>query len=123
MVFYYEAFDHVQLAMPKNSESIGRDFFVGVLGFKEVVKPEQLRANGGAWFKAGNVHIHLGVEEPFAPAKKAHPAIRVKGIQSLINHLLDSNIKVTIDTHIPSAKRFYITDPFGNRLEFIEWLE
>ena len=68
---------HVQLAMPEGREAEARDFYIGTLGLTEIEKPEELRSRGGAWFEAGGVRIHLGVEKPFSAAKKAHPALRV----------------------------------------------
>lgn len=120
---HYLLLDHVQLAIPKDGEIIGREFYEGVLGFKEIEKPERLQKNGGVWFQAGDVHIHLGIEEPFIPAKKAHPAIKVKEIRLLMEYLCEKGIEMKVDKNIPQAKRFYIADPFGNRIEFIEWIK
>lgn len=122
MSFQYTMIDHVQLAMPVGEENKARDFFVHVLKFKETPKPISLRARGGVWFQAGSVHIHLGVEHPFAPAKKAHPAIRVKNIAVMKDHLIKENIDFSVDVDLPGANRFYLSDPFGNRLEFLEWV-
>lgn len=66
--------DHVQLAAPRGCESEARRFFGELLGLPEVEKPESLKARGGAWFQVGSQQLHIGVEEPFAPARKAHPA-------------------------------------------------
>jgi len=67
------AIDHVQLAMPVGGETKARAFYAGTLGLAEVAKPGALTGRGGAWFSSGTVHFHLGVEEPFQPARKAHP--------------------------------------------------
>lgn len=121
MDFYYEKFDHVQLAAPGGTEDLARSFYSEQLGFKEVEKPSSLRKNGGVWFEAGNVQIHIGIEEPFAPAKKAHPAILVKNIEIMKTFLTEKNIEFSIDNRLPGANRFYVSDPFGNRIEFLEW--
>lgn len=78
-------FDHVQLAMPKGEEDRARAFYRDVLEMTEIPKPAPLAANGGVWFQSGDVELHLGVEEHFQPAKKAHPAVRVADILSLIH--------------------------------------
>jgi catechol 2,3-dioxygenase-like lactoylglutathione lyase family enzyme len=121
MNFQYEALDHVQLASPAGSEGEARDFYRDKLGFNEVEKPAALKKNGGVWFQAGAVHIHIGVDEPFIPAKKAHPAIRVKNLAALKEHLREVEIDFHIDDSLPGANRFYVADPFENRIEFLEW--
>ncbi|WP_164669707.1 VOC family protein [Virgibacillus doumboii] len=121
MSFHYEVIDHVQLAAPIGGEIDARVFYQELLGFKEVEKPEQLKINGGVWFQAGNVHIHIGVEDPFVPAKKAHPAIHVKNIEAMKAYLNGKGVAFKVDDKLPGANRFYVTDPFGNRLEFLEW--
>ena len=122
MTFNFTAIDHIQLAAPMGSEETARKFFKDILGFTEVEKPEKLKANGGVWFSYGNCHIHIGIEDPFSPAKKAHPAFEVNNSEALKNHLLANRIDITEDHRIPNATRFHFFDPFGNRIEIIEWI-
>lgn len=122
MAFNFKAIDHVQLAAPKGSEDIARKFFKDILGFDEIEKPEVLKKRGGVWFTSGNCQIHIGIEEPFSPSKKAHPAFEIENIKALKGHLLANNIIVTKDDNLPGANRFYISDPFGNRIELLEWI-
>lgn len=122
MSFTFKAIDHIQLALPKGGEESAREFFIGVLGFTEVEKPEALKKRGGVWFSAGKVQVHLGVEEPFSPAKKAHPALEVENLNGLMHHLQEQNVMFTEYDKLPGAKRFYLDDPFGNRIEMLEWL-
>lgn len=68
---------HVQLLTPVGGEDAARAFYAGVLGMTELAKPPVLAARGGAWFRAGGLELHLGVEEDFAPAREAHPGILV----------------------------------------------
>lgn len=123
MPFHYEKIDHVQLAAPNGGEERAREFFVDILGFDEIEKPELLRQNGGVWFVAGAIQLHIGVEEKFVPAKKAHPAFRVANIEALKEHLSEMKVSFKVDDRLPGANRFYLDDPFGNRLEFLEWME
>lgn len=115
--------DHIQLAAPIGSEDEARSFFQGVLSLDEVEKPHELKKNGGVWFSNGHIHIHVGIEEPFIPAKKAHPAFEVSDIDALASHIIEKGVSIQEDNRLPGAKRFYVNDPFGNRLEFLEWLE
>ncbi len=112
--------DHVQLAMPVGGEPLARSFYVNVLGLTEVEKPSPQKERGGCWFNSGSVKIHLGVEDDFHPARKAHPAFLVSDLNSLEKKLLEHGHQVIQDKQIEGYRRFYSYDPFGNRLEFME---
>ncbi len=68
--------------MPEGAEALARGFYGGVLGLDEVAKPAALAGRGGVWFESGGLRLHLGVERPFAPAKKAHPALQVADLDA-----------------------------------------
>ena len=112
--------DHVQIAAPPGAEAQARAFFADVLGMTEVLKPVSLRGRGGVWFQCGAQQLHVGIEGNFSPAKKAHPAIGVQNLAELRLRLQQADIKMIEDNSLPDAERFYINDPFGNRLEFLE---
>ncbi|MFD2169869.1 VOC family protein [Tumebacillus lipolyticus] len=120
MNFTYAGIDHVQLAAPRGCEAAARQFFGELLGMAELVKPPALQARGGAWFACGAQQIHIGVEADFAPAKKAHPAFVVQNLDALIARLETRGVTYRIDTAIEERKRFFMDDPWGNRLEFME---
>ncbi len=114
-----EGLDHVQLACPRGSEDEARRFYGELLGLREIEKPEPLRSRGGVWFECGKTQqLHLGIEEPFAPARKAHPALLVDGISTL-EELAARLPEVRWDEELPGFRRFYTADPFGNRLELL----
>jgi catechol 2,3-dioxygenase-like lactoylglutathione lyase family enzyme len=110
--------DHVQLACPPSGEDEARAFYGGLLGLREIEKPEPLRARGGVWFECGAHQLHLGVEDDFRPALKAHPALRVSGVQEL-RALAERLGDVRWDEDLPGYERFYVSDPFGNRIEVL----
>jgi hypothetical protein len=114
------AVDHVQLAAPPGSEDLLRAYYVGVLGMTELPKPPALAARGGCWFEAGSVRLHLGIEQDFRPAMKAHPGLRVTDIEAYAARLAAGAAPVTWDDNLPGHRRFYSEDPVGNRLEFLE---
>jgi catechol 2,3-dioxygenase-like lactoylglutathione lyase family enzyme len=116
------AIHHVQLAMPRGGEADARAFYVDVLGFREVTKPPHLAARGGAWFTTGSVHLHLGVEDDFRPARKAHPALLVTSLSPLLERCTSAGYSITIDQPLPGYERAYVADPFGNRIELLEEL-
>jgi catechol 2,3-dioxygenase-like lactoylglutathione lyase family enzyme len=111
---------HVLLAMPPGEEERARAFFAGVLEMTEIDKPPLLAARGGAWFRAGGLELHLGVERDFRPAAKAHPGILVTDLDAVGDRLRAAGQDVTWDDEFPGFRRFYADDPFGNRLEFLE---
>jgi catechol 2,3-dioxygenase-like lactoylglutathione lyase family enzyme len=111
--------DHVQLAMPRGREDAARSFYAGLLGMTELPKPQALAVRGGCWFASGAAVLHLGVEEPFAPARKAHPALLVDDLDGLSAALTAAGYPcVRADGEIPGVRRFHTHDPFGNRVEF-----
>jgi catechol 2,3-dioxygenase-like lactoylglutathione lyase family enzyme len=111
---------HVLLAIPPGGEDACRPFYLDVLGMTELIKPPRLAARGGLWVRADGVEIHLGVEQDFRPARKAHPGIRVVGLSALESRLTAAGAPVEWDADFPGHRRFYTSDPHGNRLEFIE---
>ncbi|MGW1254793.1 glyoxalase [Streptomyces sp. NPDC002513] len=113
------AVDHVQLAAPPGSEDLLRGYYADALGMTEIPKPPVLAARGGCWFQAGAVQLHLGIEEDFRPARKAHPGLRVAGI-AYAARLAARGAAVTWDDNLPGHRRFCSEDPVGNRLEFLE---
>ena len=112
--------DHVQIAMPKGSEDRARGFYGEVLGMKEIPKPQALAGRGGCWFAAGAAQVHLGVEEDFRPAKKAHPALLVEGLDEVLAKCQAAGVSTKPDVQIDGRRRVHVFDPFGNRLELME---
>jgi catechol 2,3-dioxygenase-like lactoylglutathione lyase family enzyme len=113
--------DHVQLAAPPGCEAEARRFFAGVLGLEEIEKPPSLAARGGVWFGAGKQQIHIGVEEKFVPASKAHPALLVQSsrLKDMATRLEEERAPVTWDDELAPRQRLYTADPWGNRIELI----
>ncbi len=116
---YITGFDHLQLAMPAGGEAEARAFYGDLLGLAEIEKPPQLASRGGCWFALGTQMLHLGIDTPFSPALKAHPAFTVSDLEALRTRLKASSIATTDDFALSHVRRFYAADPFGNRLEFI----
>ncbi len=88
---------HVQLACPAGSEDSSRAFYSGALGLAEVAKPPALAARGGCWFRGHGVELHLGVEVDFRPARKAHPALLVSGIDEWAARLTTAGYPASFD--------------------------
>jgi catechol 2,3-dioxygenase-like lactoylglutathione lyase family enzyme len=112
--------DHVLLAMPKGEEALARLFYVGLLGLEEVAKPRDLTIRGGCWFIGPGVAIHLGVERPFRPARRAHPALLVADLEGARRILAAAGYEPHEDESGLTIRRCYVDDPFGNRIELID---
>lgn len=113
------AIDHVQLAIPHGGEDTARAFYTGILGMTELPKPPALAVRGGCWFAAGPVQIHVGIEDDFRPARKAHPALLVHDIDTLAARLAAAGAPVRWSDEIPGTRRFHTEDRHGNRVEMI----
>ena len=110
---------HVQLAMPEAGEDQARGFYSELLDIPERKKPAQLPSNGGCWFEKDNVRVHLGVERDFRSAQKAHPAFQTSDFHNLMAKLEKAGYLVQFADPIDHHARFFVNDPFGNRIEFI----
>ena len=108
---------HVQLAMPSGGEDAARAFYAGALRLAEVENPAALTGRGGVWFEGRGIALHLGVEDPFRPAQKAHPALAVTDLAAARAALAEH--APTEISALPGLRRFYVPDPFGNRIEIV----
>ena len=109
--------DHAQVAAPAGGEGAARAFYGDLLGLPERPQPERLRARGGVWFAVGAQQLHVGIDESFSPARKAHPALavpRAGDLSALAAKLEAAGRAITWD-----GPRFHVEDPFGNRLELL----
>lgn len=122
---------HVQVACPPGGEDVARRFYADGLGLVEVEKPPQLAGRGGAWFRAYDdltqqvtAEIHVGTENPFAPARKAHPALLLDDVATLeatASRLAGLGFEVDHrqrDT-FPGYTRCHAFDGHGNRVELL----
>jgi catechol 2,3-dioxygenase-like lactoylglutathione lyase family enzyme len=112
--------DHVQLSMPPGGEDEARAFYHSILGLREVEKPPALAGRGGCWFANQTVAIHLGADRDHRPLAKAHPALVVRDLAQAREALGWAGIAIEEDDSGLAVTRFYVRDPFGNRLELID---
>lgn len=109
--------DHVQVVGPEGCEPEARTFYGELLGLEELPRPSTLPDPDGCWFRAGTQELHVGIDRPFNPARKAHPSFLVDDLAALIARLAAQGFEATRDESIPGVERAFISDPFGNRLE------
>jgi catechol 2,3-dioxygenase-like lactoylglutathione lyase family enzyme len=114
--------DHVQVAAPAGCEERARAFYGEGLGLRELEKPAALAGRGGCWFACGDRQLHVGVADPFLPATKAHPALRVRdaaALAALLQRLGAAGFPASRDVDLPGIERAFVDDPFGNRIELV----
>jgi catechol 2,3-dioxygenase-like lactoylglutathione lyase family enzyme len=122
------ALHHVQVACPPTGEGDARRFYGATLGLTEVEKPAALRGRGGAWFRAYDAlgavsaEVHVGVEDPFIPARKAHPALVVDDLDAVAHALAASGFEVdrTDEWSFEGHRRLHTRDAAGNRVEILQ---
>ena len=117
-----DGLDHVQVAAPPGCEREARRFYGELLGLRELPKPDALQRGGGVWFAAGGQELHVGVTDDFAPARKAHPGLRVgsdAALDELAGALTTAGAAVAWDDRIAGRRRFFTSDPWGNRIELL----
>ena len=111
---------HINVTMPKGAEDIARSFYSGLLGLREIPKPEPLQIRGGVWFDADGLDIHLSAEEPRLGADmQRHFGLECADLDGLRARLRSAGVE-TDDGRPAPWKRFFVRDPFGNRIEIHE---
>ena len=115
---------HTQITVPPEAEEEARRFYCGLLGLREVEKPEALQGRGGFWVQVGDAQVHVGIEEGVdRDATRAHVAYEVTDLVGWRKRLQEEGIPILDAVPLPGYRRFEIRDPFGNRVEFIQPLE
>ena len=116
-----ERLHHAQITIPIGKENEARQFYCGLLGLREIEKPEALRRRGGFWLDLGDAQVHVGIEDGVdRGATRAHVAYQVDDLEALRARLQGAGIAVKDGIPIPGMTRFDIRDPFGNRIEFVQ---
>ncbi|WP_226658505.1 VOC family protein [Guptibacillus hwajinpoensis] len=118
----YIRLHHVQICIPKGTETTARDFYINVLNFVEIEKPKALKKNGGFWLRAADIELHVGTEDSIVPGKR-HPAFEIQNLNDAKTQLEKHNISIQEETPIEGFERFSFRDPFQNRIEFITRIE
>ena len=116
----FKRLNHIQICIPKDKEEEARRFYTNVIGLKEIPKPEALIPNGGLWYLVADIQMHIGAENEINKSKR-HPAFEVGNLQMAREHLEMHMIPIQEETVIPGQKRFSFTDPFGNRIELMQY--
>jgi len=109
--------DHVQMTAPRTLEAVTLDFYRNVLGLPELEKPAELRARGGAWFQAGDIQFHIGIDPDPSPKSKRHVCFLVPDLAAARAAAVSRGASIEEEGVAEGLKRFFIRDPAGNRIE------
>jgi catechol 2,3-dioxygenase-like lactoylglutathione lyase family enzyme len=115
--------NHVNVVVPKHLEDEAKRFYASVLGLKEIPKPAELQARGGAWYELGRVQLHLSakVEDGNGQGSKGHVCFTVADVVSAKKVLRIAGIEIIPDDRpIAGKPRFYVRDPGGNLIEIAQ---
>jgi catechol 2,3-dioxygenase-like lactoylglutathione lyase family enzyme len=111
---------HINVTMPPGGENTARAFYAGLLGLPEIPKPESIRSRGGVWFDAGGLDVHLSAEENrFGADARRHFGLECADVDKVCARLQAAGVK-TGDGRPAPWKRFFVSHPFGNRIEIHE---
>ncbi len=119
MIVRFKRVNHVQISIPPGGEDDARTFYGEVLSLEEIETPEVLRERGFFWYQIGDTELHLGPEEGFK-VSRGHPAYEVDDLKKLRVYFASLGVKITETAKLPDRDRFFVYDPFGNRIELIE---
>ena len=121
MKIQYKRIHHVQICIEHGLEDEAREFYTNVLQMEEIKKPDSLIANGGLWYRVGDIELHIGTESrDNISESKRHPAFEVQNLQEARQYLIGKGISINDEKPIPNMDRFSFRDPFGNRIELLE---
>jgi catechol 2,3-dioxygenase-like lactoylglutathione lyase family enzyme len=114
--------DHVNVIVPKRLEDAAKHFYGSVLGLKQIPKPLELQARGGAWYELGSVQLHLSAKAEVASGQaKGHVCFTVADVPLAEERLRNAGVEIIPDDQPVAGKpRFYVRDPGGNLIELAQ---
>lgn len=122
MKIEYQRLNHITIAVPAGEHDKVRAFYGGLLGLKEVERPDALnKVFDLIWYEWFDILLHLEFTPPWTtPAQNRHVGIEIKNIDRVRASLAQQGAKILEAVAMPDRERFYLLDPFGNYFEFIE---
>ncbi|MGZ3765829.1 MAG: VOC family protein [Mucilaginibacter sp.] len=116
----FKRIDHFHVCVPQERLEEARKFYAEVIGLKEKFRPDVFGADGH-WFDIAGAELHIGVE-PALPRSIRHTALEVVDLEAARKQLQSHGIEVFQESVIPGRNRFSFIDPFGNRMELLQYI-
>lgn len=113
---------HVSIPMPAGGNAQARAFYGDQLGLEEKKVPDSLDANMLVWFRLGDDELHVFTEEGESKSPGQHLCIQVDDLQAWRKTLSDKGVNIEETERIVNRPRFFIKDPFENRIEITQVL-
>jgi catechol 2,3-dioxygenase-like lactoylglutathione lyase family enzyme len=118
--------DHVNLLIDAGDGELKRaaKFYEELLGLQPLERPSNTDSGRpGAWYQCGAQQLHLTTEDGAGAVNRAsrrHPAFRVANLEAIRSKLEAAGVEIIAGNRFPGQERFFVRDPWGNRLEFVE---
>jgi glyoxylase I family protein len=113
--------DHVSVLITDLDRS--RYFYNTILGLREIPKPRSFDFVA-LWYDLGGGHtLHLLQKDKPDTLSPRHFCLRVTDARAAREHFTRHHIPMQETTKIHGADRFFVSDPDGNRVEILQWLE
>jgi catechol 2,3-dioxygenase-like lactoylglutathione lyase family enzyme len=111
--------DHIHICVPPERLEEAREFYTDIVGLKPTHRPEVFR-HPGYWFEIGDIGFHIGIE-PGLLSTSRHSAFEVTDLEQARKTLEDKGVKTYEEEKLADRDRFFFLDPFGNRMELLEY--
>lgn len=115
----FKRIDHIHICVPPERLEEARLFYTAIMGLKLIDRPDVF-AKPGYWLGVAGIELHIGVE-PSLPRTSRHSAFEISDVKAAKAYLLSKNVEIIPETIIPGRERFAFIDPFGNRMELLEF--
>jgi catechol 2,3-dioxygenase-like lactoylglutathione lyase family enzyme len=113
--------DHINICVAPEELEAARKFYAEVLGLEPTPRPDHIFDKPGYWFIMGDIQLHIGVETPVGRTFR-HTAFEITNLAFAREHLIANGITIDEEPVIEGRDRFTFLDPFGNRMELLEYL-
>lgn len=125
--------DHLNVQVPPEKEEAAKAFYGGLLGLKELTKPENLGSKGAHYVISEQpwTELHLGVSreednEQTNRSQARHLGFQVDDLAAARKAFEEAGVEIEEAEPASSTARgfcqhrFFLRDPGGNRLEILE---
>ena len=115
----FKRIDHFHICVPLERLEEARQFYTEIIGLELIYRPNVFGAEG-YWFDIAGAQLHIGVE-PALPRSIRHTALEITDVMAARAHLEKNGVETTDEPIIPGRIRFAFFDPFGNRMELLQY--
>ena len=112
--------DHINICVAPEQLEAARQFYTTVFGLEPTQRPDHIFDKPGYWFNMADIQLHIGVEQPVGRTFR-HTAFEITNLGFARKHLEANGIAIDEEPIIEGRDRFTFLDPFGNRMELLEY--